>query len=196
MTAMSLISSTFMTRWRIRKSEGFGGAFTQSSAVNFKKLDDEKKKEVLEAYFDREKGIGYNFCRTTINSCDFSTDFYSYDDTPEDYELEHFSIERDFEDVIPMIKGAMAQSDGLEIFASPWSPPAWMKTNGRMDKGGFLKKECQDVWARYVARYVQEYEKAGIKLWGLTVQNEAKAEQGWESCHYEAGESGILLPDT
>lgn len=182
-----------------QRIEGFGGAFTQTSAVNFKKLDAQKKKEVLEAYFDREKGIGYNFCRTTINSCDFSTDFYSYDDTPEDYELEHFSIERDFEDVIPMIKAAMAQSDELEVFASPWSPPAWMKTNGRMDKGGFLKKQCQDVWARYVARYVQEYERAGIKLWGMTVQNEAKAEQGWESCHYEAGEerdfvTGYLKP--
>ncbi len=86
---------------------GFGGAFTQASAVNFMALSDSQRREVLEAYFDKEKGIGYNFCRLTINSCDFSTEMYSYDGhTPEDYELKDFSIERDKEDVIPMVLAA------------------------------------------------------------------------------------------
>lgn len=178
---------------------GFGGAFTQASAVNFMALSDSQRREVLEAYFDKEKGIGYNFCRLTINSCDFSTEMYSYDDTPEDYELKDFSIERDKEDVIPMVLAAKEKASDLRLFASPWSPPAWMKTNGKMDKGGFLRKECQDAWARYTARYIKAYEEEGIPIWGVTVQNEAKAEQGWESCHYEAGEerdfvTGYLKP--
>lgn len=178
---------------------GFGGAFTQTSAVNFMNLTDEQKEELLDAYFDEEKGIGYNFCRTTINSTDFSTEMYSYDDTPEDYELKDFTIERDEVEVIPMILAAKEKSKDMLIFASPWSPPAWMKTNGKMNKGGALRKECQDAWARYTARYIQEYEKRGIHIWGVTIQNEAKAAQGWESCCYDAADErdfvlGYLRP--
>ena len=178
---------------------GFGGAFTQAAAVNYKKLDEAQREEVLTAYFDREKGLGYSFCRLTINSCDFSTEMYSYDDTPEDFELKDFSIARDREDVIPMVHAAREKASELLLFASPWSPPAWMKTNGKMDKGGFLRADCRQVWADYTARYLQAYEKEGIPIWGVTVQNEAKAEQGWESCHYEAGEerdfvTGFLKP--
>ncbi|MDF2537723.1 MAG: srfJ [Herbinix sp.] len=178
---------------------GFGGAFTEASAVNFTKLTDEQKEEVLNAYFDTENGIGYNFCRTTINSCDFSTEMYSYDDTPEDYELKDFSINRDKRDLIPMILASQEKAEDMLIYASPWSPPAWMKTNGKMNKGGSLRKECQEAWARYTAKYLQEYEKEGIRIWGVTIQNEAKAAQGWESCIYEAGEerdfvTGYLKP--
>lgn len=178
---------------------GFGGAFTQASAVNFYAVSDAQRKEILDAYFDKEKGLGYNFCRLTINSCDFSTESYAYDDTPEDYELKDFSIERDKQDVIPMVLTAREKAPDLRLFASPWSPPAWMKTNGRMDKGGKLRKDCQAVWARYVARYLQAYEAEGIPVWAVTIQNEANAEQGWESCHYEAGEerdfvTGYLRP--
>lgn len=178
---------------------GFGGAFTEASAINYYGLPDELRQQVLEAYFDRKKGIGYNFCRTTINSCDFSAGIYSYDDEEGDFELEHFSIDHDREAMIPMMKEATKVSEELFIFASPWSPPAWMKTNGRMDKGGYLKKECRDVWARYITRYIKEYEKEGIKLWGVTVQNEAKAMQGWESCVYSGEEerdfvTGYLRP--
>lgn len=178
---------------------GFGGAFTEASALNFKGLTEEQQKEVADQYFDAEKGIGYSFCRATINSCDFSADFYSYDDVDGDFELEHFDIAHDKEAVIPMIHTALERSPEMRIFSSPWSPPAWMKTNGKMAKGGSLKKECYDVWARYVAKYIQEYEKAGVHIWGVTVQNESKAAQGWESCIYEAAEErdfvvGYLRP--
>ncbi|MFV0402023.1 MAG: glycoside hydrolase family 30 protein [Oscillospiraceae bacterium] len=178
---------------------GFGGAFTEASTLNFSRVTAAQRAKLLEMYFDKENGLGYTFCRTTINSCDFSEDFYSYDDVDGDFELEHFDIAHDKETVIPMILAAQEKAENLRVFSSPWSPPAWMKTNGRMDKGGALRKDCQDVWARYTARYLQEYEKAGIKIWGVTVQNEAKAEQGWESCVYDAGEerdfvTGYLKP--
>lgn len=178
---------------------GFGGALTEASTLNLSRIRPELRKQVMEMYFDREKGIGYNFCRSTINSCDFSEDFYSYDDVDGDFALEHFDIAHDKETVIPAIKEAMETAEDFRLYSSPWSPPAWMKTNGKMSKGGKLKKECYDVWARYVAKFIQEYEKAGVNVWGVTVQNEAKAEQGWESCFYTAGEerdfvTGYLRP--
>lgn len=178
---------------------GFGGAFTEATALNLTRMSPEMRRRVMELYFDREKGIGYSFCRSTINSCDFSEDFYTYDDVEGDFALEHFDISHDRETIIPAIREAQEMAEELLVYASPWSPPAWMKTNGKMSKGGKLKQDCQDVWARYVARYLQEYQKEGIHIWGVTVQNEAKAEQGWESCFYTAGEerdyvTGYLKP--
>lgn len=178
---------------------GFGGAFTEASTLNLSSVSPEIRKKVMELYFDSKKGIGYSFCRSTINSCDFSEDFYSYDDVEGDFALEHFDISHDKETILPAIREAMEIADDFLIYASPWSPPAWMKTNGKMSKGGKLRKECQEVWANYVAKYIQEYEKEGVDIWGVTVQNEAKAEQGWESCFYTAGEerdyvTGYLKP--
>ena len=178
---------------------GFGGAFTESSALNLSRVTGKMRKKVLELYFDPEKGIGYNFCRSTINSCDFSEKPYDYDKVTDDFELKHFDISHDKETIIPVIKDAMEMAEDLLIFSSPWSPPAWMKTNEKMAKGGKLRSDCQAVWAKYVARYIQEYQKEGVYIWGVTVQNEAKAEQGWESCVYSAGEerdyvTGYLKP--
>jgi len=167
---------------------GFGGAFTEACTLNLENMGEELKKKVLELYFDREKGIGYNFCRSTINSCDFSEDFYSYDDVEGDFELEHFDISHDKKTIIPTIREAMEVGENLLLYATPWSPPAWMKTNGKMSKGGKLKPECRQAWADYFGRFLQEYEKEGIPIWGITLQNEAKAEQGWESCWYSAEE--------
>ncbi len=184
---------------KYQKLLGFGGAFTESSAINFSNLSKQLKKQVLDLYFDEEKGIGYNFCRSTINSCDFSVDFYSYDDTEDDFELKDFSISHDLETIIPMIKKAKEVSSDLLIYSSPWSPPAWMKTNKKMSKGGSLRKDCQDVYARYLAKFIKEYEKEGVNIWGITIQNEAKAAQGWESCVYTAADErdfavGYLKP--
>lgn len=178
---------------------GFGGAFTESSTLNLTRVGKEMRQKVLELYFDRENGIGYNFCRSTINSCDFSEELYSYDDSEEDFSLENFDIAHDKETILPAMKEAAKRAEDLVFFASPWSPPAWMKTNGRMAKGGKLRTECQEVWANYVAKFVQEYQKEGVHIWGVTVQNEAKAVQGWESCVYTAGEerdfvTGYLKP--
>ena len=173
---------------RYQEIVGFGGAMTQASAANLQKMDEAQRNAVMRSFFDPKEGIGYSLCRTTINSCDFSTEFYSYDDTENDWDLKDFNIEHDRKDVIPMIRQAMELSDELRLFSSPWSPPKWMKTNGRMDKGRYLRKDCRQVWADYFARFLQEYEKEGIRIWGVTIQNEAHAEQGWESCYYTAQE--------
>ena len=135
------------------------------------------------------KGNGYTLCRTTIHSCDYSGEMYTYDDTPGDKELKNFSIAHDLKDRIPFIKRAQAAAKGhLRLFASPWSPPAWMKTNDDMLHGGKLKPEYSQTWADYFVKYIQAYAREGISIWGLTVQNEALATQVWESCIFTADE--------
>jgi len=168
--------------------EGFGGAFTEAASYNFYKLGEKNRREILKAYFDSEEGNGYNLCRTHINSCDFSLGNYDYVDEY-DVELKTFNIERERKYVIPFIKEAKAVSkEEIKIFSSPWSPPAWMKTNGEMNNGGKLKDEYRDVWALYFAKYIKAMKQEGIDIWGVTVQNEPEATQVWDSCRYTAEE--------
>jgi len=163
--------------------EGFGGAFTDAAAETFYKMPADKQQEILNAYFTSDKGIGYTLCRTHINSCDFSSGSYAYDEVPGDTLLEHFSIEHDEKYRIPMIQAALKTSgNNIKIFASPWSPPAWMKTNNNMLRGGKVKPEYLGAWARYYVRFIKEYGMQGIPIWGLTVQNEPMSVQTWESC--------------
>jgi len=186
---------TVDARKRFQTLEGFGGAFTEAAAVTLQKLSSEKQSEVMRAYFDPHTGLGYTMGRTTLNSCDFALGNYAYDEVDGDFELKHFSIAHDRAAILPMVQAAMRLSGGLKLFASPWSPPAWMKTNGEMNHGGQLRPECRDVWARYYCRYIQEYEKEGVPFWGLTVQNEPEATQTWDSCRYTGAEERDFVRD-
>ena len=174
---------------------GFGGAFTEASASVYNKLDTEKKGEIIKAYFG-EQGNGYSMARTHINSCDFSLGNYSYCDTPGDTELNYFSISRDKELLIPFVQDAMDHANTpIHILASPWSPPAWMKTNGQMNHGGKIKDEYRTTWASYFCKYINAYEKEGIPIWGISVQNEPAAKQRWDSCIYTAEEERDFIRD-
>jgi glucosylceramidase len=176
--------------------EGFGGAFTDATAVIFSKLSREQKEEFIKAHFDPIEGNGYTLCRTTIHSCDYSDEMYTYDDVKGDKGLKNFSIDHDRKDRLPLIQGALKAANGnIKIFASPWSPPAWMKTNDNMLYGGKLKPEYFQTWADYFVKYVKAYEKEGIPMWGLTVQNEALAVQVWESCIFTAEEEKDFVRD-
>jgi glucosylceramidase len=176
--------------------EGFGGAFTDASAVVFGKLPKESQEEFLKACFDPVTGNGYTLCRTTIHSCDYSDEMYTYDDVAGDKDLKHFSIAHDQLYRIPLIKAALETAQGnIKIFASPWSPPAWMKTNNELLHGGKLKPEYYQTWADYFVKYIKAYEKEGIPIWGLTVQNEAMATQVWESCIFTAAEERDFVRD-
>jgi len=176
--------------------EGFGGALTDAAAETWAKLPAERQRELLTAYFDRDKGIGYSLCRTHIHSCDFSSQSYAYTEVPGDTALQHFSLDHDRRHRLPFIRAALAAAAGpVKIFASPWSPPAWMKTNGDMLHGGKLKPEYREAWARYFVRFVNEYEKEGVPIWGLTVQNEPMATQTWESCIFTAAEERDFVRD-
>ena len=166
---------------------GFGGAFTEASASIYNELDGDKKSEIIQAYFG-ESGNQYNMGRTHINSCDFSLGNYALCEE-EDRKLDGFSIERDKKMLIPFIKEALNKaSSQVLIMASPWSPPPWMKTNNQMNHGGKLKKEFQDTWAEYYCKYIEFYERDGVPIWGISVQNEPEAVQTWDSCIYTGEE--------
>lgn len=172
---------------------GIGGAITDASAETFAKLSKSKQNELLNAYYTKDKGIGYTLARTTIHSSDFSSESYTYIDE-NDTELKSFSIKHDREFRIPLIKKAFATANGkLNMFVSPWSPPAFMKSNKSMLKGGSLLPEFYQPWANYFVKFIKAYEKEGIPIWGLTIQNEPMATQRWESCIYTAEEERDFL---
>jgi glucosylceramidase len=175
---------------------GIGGALTDASAEVYAKLPADKQKELLTAYFDAEKGIGYSLCRTNIHSCDFSSESYTYAETPGDKELKDFTIAHDKKYRLPFIKAALATAkEPFKIFASPWSPPAWMKSNNNMLHGGKLLPEYAATWAEYFARFVKAYAQEGVDIWGLTVQNEPMAPQSWESCFFSADDERDFVRD-
>lgn len=177
-----------------QKIYGFGGAFTDSSAINFSKMSDKTKSEFIDLMFDKEKGLGYNFCRSTINSCDFSAEEYTYTDE-NDLLLESFDISHDEENIIPMIKTALTKAGEIFLFSSPWSPPGYMKDSGEMLEGGKLKKEFYSVWANYYVKFIEKYAEKGVKISGITVQNEPMATQTWESCIYTIEEQILFVRD-
>lgn len=166
---------------------GIGGAFTDAAAETFAKLPAERQSEFLQACFDSVNGIGYNWGRTHMNSCDFSSDMYTYVEDG-DKELATFSIAHDEKYKIPLIRRAMQTAGKLNLFVSSWSPPAWMKDNNDRLHGGKLKPEYFQTWANYYVKYIRALEKDGVPVWGLTVQNEPMARQIWESCMYTAEE--------
>jgi glucosylceramidase len=172
---------------------GIGGALTDASAETFSKLPETKQEEFLKAYYDKDQGIGYTLARTNIHSCDFSSGSYTYV-TEGDKELKTFSIDHDQKYRIPFIKKAISAAGGnLTMFVSPWSPPAFMKSNNDMLHGGKLKPEFYQTWADYYVKFIKAYEKAGISVWGMTIQNEPMATQRWESCIYTADEERDFL---
>lgn len=146
---------------------GIGGAITDASAEVFYKLSKEQQQEILTAYYDKEKGIGYTLARTNMQSCDFSSDIYSYI-SEGDKDLKTFDISHDRKYRIPLIKEAIAKAGGkLTLYASPWSPPAWMKTNNNVLQGGALKPEYNQSWANFFVKFIKEYEKRRNSYMGL-----------------------------
>lgn len=182
-TTETLSKIVLDTSKRFQKITGFGGAFTESSAYLLNKLSEKNRKEIIEAYFSRE-GANYSLTRTHMNSCDFSLTNYSYTPTP-DKELKDFSVKEDKDDLIPMIKAALATSkDGFKIFASPWTAPPWMKDNNHW-VGGKLLPEYYDSWALFFSKYLEAYKSEGIEIWGFTVENEPHGNgNNWESMHF------------
>ncbi|HEY3389471.1 MAG TPA: glycoside hydrolase family 30 protein, partial [Prolixibacteraceae bacterium] len=167
---------------------GIGGALTDASAEVFAKLSKDTQKEFLTAYYDSKKGIGYNFARTNIASCDFSSDTYGYL-ADKDSMLTTFSVAHDEKFRIPFIKQAIAAAGGtLPLFVTPWSPPAWMKDNNDVLHGGKLLPQFCQAWANHYVKFIKTYEALGIPVWGLSVQNEPMAKQKWESCNFTAEE--------
>ncbi|ETV92223.1 hypothetical protein H310_13456 [Aphanomyces invadans] len=184
---------------------GFGGAFTEASALNFKKLPRVKQEEVLRLYFDEKTGAAYSFGRVPMNSCDFSVASYSFDDVVGDVSLEHFdtNVTHDAEAIIPFLRRALKLRPDIKLFLSPWSPPAWMKAPN--SKGEFsmtgsatplgINPTYQAAWALYFSKFISAYKGHGINFWGLTPQNEPMFPAPWEACFYEAKSEATFVGD-
>jgi len=170
---------------------GFGGAFTESAAVTWARLGPALRGEFLRACFDPLEGHGYTLGRVPMGSCDFALGNYAH--------LEPdgaFSLARDRQALIPFLRAAQgAAGRRLRLLASPWSPPAWMKTTGEMNLGGALRPACRPAWAQCYVRFIQGYAAEGLDIWGVTVQNEPMAAQPWDSCLYTAEEERDFVRD-
>lgn len=174
--------------------EGFGGAFTEATAHTYQGLSDEAKKDFVESYFG-ESGLGYNLCRIPIHSCDFGLGNYTYIEEG-DEELKTFSIAHDEEEILPLIKEAQeCSSEEITFLSSPWSPPAFMKDTNEMNNGGKLLEKYYQAWANYYVKFIEEYQKRGVNIAYITVQNEPLATQTWDSCIYEAVEEGRFVAE-
>jgi glucosylceramidase len=171
---------------------GFGGAFTESACHVLSRLPEEERRAVLRAYFRPDEGIGYRLARTHINSCDFSLENWSCWPAPGSA----LDLSRYEQSIFPVIREAQGiAATPIQLLASPWSPPAWMKTNGRMTRGGSLLPHRRDAWARALCDWILGCRQSGIDIWGLTVQNEPAARQVWESCLYSAEEERDFVRD-
>lgn len=173
---------------------GFGGAITESAAYTLSRMSATRRDEVLRAYFGPD-GHRYAFARMHLDSSDFSLG--TYEAVPEDDEsLESFSLARDERYVLPTLRAAEeARGAQLGVMLSPWSPPAYMKTNGSRLLGGSLKPEYRERWARYIAKYIAEYRALGVDVDRLTIQNEPDASQSWDSCRFTPEEEKVFLRD-
>lgn len=181
---------------RFQEVDGFGAAFTEAAATTWLKLDPDKRAQVIQDYFSPSSGHGYTFCRVHMNSCDFSLGNYAHAENPNDFDLTDFSIDRDRRSLLPMIKAALSMADRpVKLLVSPWSPPAWMKSNNQMNHGGKLLPQFAPLWAQCFVRFIQDYVNEGVPVWGVSVQNEPAATQSWDSCTYTAEEERDFVRD-
>jgi glucosylceramidase len=168
---------------------GLGVSFPEASAYLWSRLDEPRRREVMELLWTG-KGAGLSIGRIHVAASDYSMHLYSYDDTPGDNALEHFSIDADRAYTLPAVRAAQAVNPDIFFFASPWSPPGWMKSNGTMC-GSRLLKEHYPAYARYLARFVAAYRRERVCVSALTVQNEPETEQAFNSptCRWTADEA-------
>ena len=180
---------------RYQTIKGFGGAITDAASINIKSLSQKTQQNLINSYYG-VSGIEYNLGRVPMASCDYSTRKYTYLDTKDDFNLTTFALaEEDIMYKIPILKSIFSHAHKtISLYASPWTAPAWMKTNDDEIGRGWLKGKAGDkyhkTWAKYFTKFLNEYAKHGIKFWGLTVQNEPSngllVKSTWQSTGFTA----------
>ncbi len=189
---------------KLQQIDGFGGCFNELGWEALLSIAPAEREKVLKDLFT-PAGANFSFCRMPVAANDYSLSYYSYNDVPEDFGMGNFNIDRDRYILIPYIKAAMKIRPDLQIWASPWSPPAWMKvnshyamSNGRINgnSNGLTKdKEIFNnstafrmetaylkAYALYLSKFVQSYKKEGVNVKALAVQNEIVYSPHWSSC--------------
>lgn len=165
-----------------QKVRGFGTCFSELGAKALASLTKEERDRLLDELFLSDK-CNFNYCRTPIGASDFSLDFYSYNETDGDYEMKNFSIERDKKLLLPLIREGLKRQGDMQMFASPWCPPLWLKTHKTYNSGTFnMTGENLEAYALYFKKYVEEYKKEGIPIVQICPQNEPCSNQVFPSC--------------
>jgi glucosylceramidase len=158
---------------RYQEMLGFGGAFNEVGWEALKSLDESKRDEVMRALFG-EEGCNFRLNRSPIGASDFALDAYSLDDVDGDFDMKHFSIERDKKCLLLYIREALKAGPDMKVWGCPWSPPYWLKTNKNMCRGGELidRDEYLRAYAKYLRKYVDAYKNEDIPLHAICIQNE------------------------
>ena len=184
--------------------DGWGGCFNELGWQALQSLPFNEREKVIKEFFDPTEGLKYNLCRMPIGANDYAVNWYSLNETDGDFEMKNFNIERDKTILIPYIKSALKFRPDLKIWASPWSPPTWMKTNKHYAnkpntfndlteenavKSGdqfIQKKEYLSAYALYLAKFVKAYQKEGINVYAVHIQNEPYTYNQWPNCSWTA----------
>jgi len=178
-----------------QKTEGFGGAITDAAGYVFSEMNQEQKETMLSMYFDADN-MNYQIVRIHADSCDFATHIYSAVEDESDKELKTFNFTDTERYILPLLDAAEKKAGKkLKIMLSAWSPPAFMKTNLDRKNGGSLKPEYRKRWAEYLCAYIEVFQKKGYQVCRMSIQNEPKAKQIWDSCVYSSEEEKVFLRD-
>ena len=174
---------------RYQTVDGWGGCFNEKGWKALSVLSDQDRASVMNALFDPQNGLKLTYGRTPIGSSDYALSPYSLDDTKDDYDLEHFSIDRDKQLLIPYIKAAQAIQPGLKVWGVPWSPPGWMKDNNGLIQGK-IKTDARTMGALalYFEKYVEAYQAEGVHLFMVMPQNEPTISSNYSSCRWTGDE--------
>jgi glucosylceramidase len=195
----------FILEGRAAGIEGFGACFNELGWTSLSALSDPDRESVLHEFFDPTAGARFTYCRMPIGANDFATEAYSYDETDGDFDLKHFSIDHDKKTLVPFIQAAQRYQPKLRLWASPWSPPSWMKRNhfyaeakafpgmkengirpeqvGHEGEDMFIQEPRYfDAYARYFARFIEAYGAEGIRVGMVMPQNEFNSAQNFPSC--------------
>lgn len=176
--------------------DGFGGSFNEKGWAALSLLSPEERSNVLKALFDPKDGAKFIICRVPIGASDYALERYTLNETKNDFNMDHFSIDRDKKHLIPYIKAAMKYRPDLRIWGSVWTPPTWMKTNKAFD-GGYMKNDPQiySAFALYLARFVEAYQAEGINIFAAAVQNEPLIQTAYPSCLWSPEQFLVFLRD-
>lgn len=205
-------SLEFLTNEKQQQVDGFGACFNELGWDALNMMEKEMQDSVMRAFFEPGKGFNFNICRMPVGANDYARDWYSLNETPGDYAMENFSIQRDRTILIPYIRYAMKYNPDLKIWGSPWCPPEWMKTNNhyacRPDTVNDLPEESRgtegqtqfimneknlSAYALYFRKYIEAYRNEGVNVYAVHVQNEPNSCQNFPSCIWTAGDLNTFM---
>ncbi len=194
--AIPAATLTISTSRRYQTMAGVGAAFSEIGTLALASLPEPKRDSLLRSLFDPAKGAGFSMCRLPVGASDFATNAYSYAESDGDLSMKDFTLARDDRSILPAVRAALKINPDLQLFASPWSPPWWMKTNRRMERGSDTNSpnslvdspEIMTAYALYFSKYLRGLEERGIHVARLCPQNEMDFSPAYPGCIMPPGQ--------